>query len=338
MIDRQTLNLFGNMPREVGNPQRWKIDNINQLSRFIQDNNGLNDCFISIYPSNVLIDKIFFDNDYGPFVLKDSQKLVEWMNERDYEVIPLISGKKGFHIYMKTRPKIYGPKAKLTLTKSTYSIIESVFGNFKIEAIYIGNKQQRILRTQKRIISPDPRVIGDISRLGRIPNTLRPPENINYCTYVSVEDFLSMDESDVAKYMKKPHKYIPQNKEFVYPILDDFEYEFPEVEHRDWTPFMSGSDIPSNPCILLEGLLRPCLYHNITKIHPSHDVRAAATIDLLQAGYTPTAILHIYSTLGWEDFDEEYCLGQILSFTGYNGYYSCRKLKNLGIPTVCCVK
>ena len=100
--------------------------------------------------------------------------------------------------------------------------------------------------------------------------------------------------------------------------------------------------IPSNPNLLLELILRPCLYKNIICVHPDNDVRVATTYDLILAGYSHSSILSIYSTLGWEDFEDEYCLAQIkhsekdIKEKKYERY-SCTKLRELKIPEVCCV-
>jgi len=337
MLGAAVLDLFGRMPREVGNPYRWQINSLGEFENFVGHNNGINNTFVSVYPSNFLIDKIFFDNDFGDFVLEDTKQMVEWMLDKKYEIYVLISGKKGFHIYMKLHPKIYGTDAKMLLTKATYSVLNSIFGDFKQETAYIDGKQKRILRTKKRIIAPDPKVIGDVRRLARVPNTLRPPENINYCTFVNPKEFLEMSQSDIAMCCKYTSNICKNGGSYEYPTLLDFDYQFPKsTQHSSWPTFKIDKEISSNPSLVLKGILRPCLYHNIIRIHPSHDVRVAATVDLLRAGYSASYVTILYSTLGWEDFNEEKTLEQVKSCSGLMAY-SCSKLRNLDIPTMCCV-
>lgn len=338
-MDKTTKILFGRTPREIATPKRWVINNLKELQVFISNNNGVHDCFTSVYPSNYLIDKIFNDFDYS-FVLEDAQKYYAWCLDNNYQAIPIVSGKKGYHIYFITHPKLYGKETKLLLTKATFSILKEVFGNFKQETVVMRGKEVRILRTKDRIIAPDPTVIGDVRRITRIPNTLRPPENLNYCTYLPPRDFLDMDSLDVVKHMKKTHSYDYDIQFRKAPYLTDFEYDFDEEpDYRSWTPILGDKKevITSNPSMFLQGLLRPCLYRHLTTIHPSHDVRTASTIDLLRAGYSPTEILSVYSTLGWEDFEEKYSLEQIESCQKYKQAYSCTKLRRLGIPIACCV-
>ena len=173
-MDKTTLKLFGRTPREIATPKRWVVNNLKDFKFFVKNNNGFYDCYTSVYPSNYLISEIFFDNDYGN-VLEDTKRMYSWFLDNRYQCIPVVSGKKGYHLHFITKPKIYGKDAKLLLTKSTFSIIKQIFGSFKQET----KGESRILRTKNGIIAPDPAVCGDIRRLCRIPNTLRPPENLN---------------------------------------------------------------------------------------------------------------------------------------------------------------
>ena len=338
-MDRTTLSLFGRFPREVANPNRWLVNSIPEMRRFIDYNNGITDIYVSLYSSNYVIDKIYFDFDYGPSVLDDTKKVYKWLMDKDYSVIPVVSGKKGYHLYAITKPKIYGVQAKLLLTKATYSIIKSVFGSFRQEVhIKPDGKQVRVLRNSERIIGPDPTCIGDVRRITRVPNTLRPPENLNYCTYLPPDDFLKMTEADVIDHMKEKHSYTYKIDYSFAPLLTDFEFDLDKkIEAKQWESIGCSSTIAtSNPNLFLEQIIRPCLYRHIISIHPSHDVRVATTIDLLNFGYSPEEILDLYSTLGWEDFEEGLCLSQIKSCKKYEPY-SCSKLRKYGIPEVCCV-
>lgn len=339
MLDATSLLLFGKFPRDIGFPYRQQVGTAKEMDRYASYNNGITDVFIAVYPSNYVIDKIFFDLDYGPDVLGDAKKLYTWCLDNKYDAIPIVSGKKGYHIYLLTKPKIYGPEAKIALTRASYSVIKSVFGSFKQE-IYVDSKgkQNQILRTEKRIIAPDPMVIGDIRRFGRLPNTLRPPENLNYCTFLPPDEFLDMTETDITRHMKEPHTYDYEVNLNESPLLTDFEYDFEDVpDFKDWVPMSTSSTVvTSNPCGFLKEILRPCLYRHIVSIHPCHMIRTAVAIDLLEYDYSPEEITDVFSTLGWEDFNEKITLEQVRSCTKYKPY-SCTKLRNNGIPNVCCV-
>lgn len=311
------------------------------MQKFIDRNNGINNVYAGVYSENFVVDKIFWDFDYGPNVLADTQKLYKWCLDNELQAIPIISGKKGTHLYIILHPHLYKAKTKILLTKATFSILKSVFGPFKqIMHPNRNGKLVRKLRTEDRIIGPDPAVMGDTKRISRIPNTLRPPENINYCTYLPPETFLDMTTQDCSEHMKSTHHYdykIDFNKA---PLLTDFEYKFDDVDFQKWETIKGTNTISigtSNPNLFLKNLLRPCLYRHITSIHPSQPVRVAVTIDLLLANYSVEEIDSIYSTLGWEDYLQKKDIEQIKSCKKYTEPFSCRKLRDYGIPKFCCV-
>lgn len=322
IIDRLTLMLFGEFPREVGNPKRRNIYNVYQFEKFIVENNGIRDCFVSIYPKSGVVDKIFFDLD-GKDSLRYAKKLFGYLQGNGYSTVIIASGKKGYHIHLLLKPSSYF-NAKEILTKVTHSILFSAFGKDKKAWAHI-----------------DPHIIGDVRRLCRIPNTLRPPENRNWCVPLPSDRFLDMDEVEVANYIKKPHfsDYVPNGtrpKLTDFPMEeedDDFIYEAFKTESKSYSPeFLKRHNE------FLANILRPCLYNRIITEHPSHAVRVATTVDLLKvANLTVDQIVEIYSKLGWEDWDERITRQQIESCKKLKPY-GCKKLRQLGIPTKgCCI-
>jgi len=314
-IDSTTLHLFGEMPREMGNPSRITVYNIEQMSRFIEENNGVRDVYTSVYPLNGVIDKIFFDLD-GKGALDDAKKIYKWLKEKGFCGIPIASGKKGFHLYVLLKPAKYGDETKKLLLKASLSILQSVF------------------KDEKSYISVDPHPIGDVRRICRVPNTLRPPQNLNLCTYLPPDSFLDMTEEDVTVHIKSPHVY---EYEFdgKLPTLKDF----PEPEGYDlkeWKPIQNEIPIiTKDGNVFLRNVLRPCLYRRLLTPEPPHHVRVAATIDLLKF-FSPEEILNFYSQLGWSDWEPKTTYYQIEHCKGLKAY-SCRKLRRLGVPSVCCV-
>ena len=173
MVCETTKKLFFSTPREVASPYRFVVNNTKEIERFLSDNNGIHDCYISVYKSNGIVDKIFWDFDYGPDVLADTQKMYKWCLDNELQAIPIISGLKGFHIYIILHPHLYKAKTKILLTKATFSILKSVFGPFKqIMHPNRNSKLVRKLRTEERIIGPDPAVMGDIRRICVLPSTV----------------------------------------------------------------------------------------------------------------------------------------------------------------------
>jgi len=187
-LDGTTIRLFSPFKREVANPKRKPIWSLRQFVKFIEENNGRNDCYTSVYPLDETIDKIFLDLD-GPKALEDAKAIYEYVYlEQDIPVIPVASGKKGIHLYILLKPKTYENPSNL-LSMVTYRILEDTFG-------------EKVKET-----SVDPHVIGDVRRICRIPNTLRPPENLNWCTYLPPHKFVEMTETELVKHIKSPHIY-----------------------------------------------------------------------------------------------------------------------------------
>lgn len=313
------------------------------MEKYILNNHGIEDIYTSVYPSNFTLDKIFFDLDYGDDILGDAKKLYNWCLENKIQAVPVVSG-NGYriHIYVITRPKIYGTEAKINLTRATFSILKEVYGPFKqISHPNREGKLVRKLRTKERIIAPDPAVCGDLRRLNRLPNTLRPPQNLNYCTYLPPDKFMDMTKSDILSHQKSTHHYDYKIDYRKAPLLTSFEYDFEDTDNgfTMWEPLpeTEGAVLGgSNPNIFLKNILRPCLYRHITYIHPNHVSRTASAIDLLELGYTPEQITDLFSTLGWEDFEYNTTLRQVKSCRKYKPY-SCRKLRDASIPIACCV-
>ena len=346
-LDRTTIKLFSPFFREVANPKRRLIKGVWEFLRFIEQNNGVNDCYIDLYPwpFNGLIDKLFFDvdgiNGYGE-ALPYAQKFYEFLTEeKGLSVIPVASGKKGFHLYVLLKPRKY-ENAKELLYKVEYSLIVECFGNVKAVTVTDAKgKDHPTLRNERGLIYFDPKVIGDVRRFVRVPNTLRPPENLNYCTYLPPDGFLRMTERTVAEHMKEPHVY-DYNLDGDFPALHELEV-LPDLEARlkcrngDFAVHAPKMDLaPKNVLKFLKPLLRPCLYNRITQPEPRHAVRVAVTVDLLQAGLSKDTIFNIYKALGWRDWDPDITRYQI-EHCEYLKPYSCAKLRRLGIPRECCV-
>ncbi len=319
-LDATTQMLFSPFEgREVANPRRRNIRHMGDFERFIQQSNGVTDCYSSVYPYDGVIDKIFFDIDSSSGLkgsVEDAKKLYSHLLVKDLNVIPIITGKKGFHFYVLLKPKRY-KNAKTLLTKATYSILYDVFGcdNGKIN-----------------VATVDPHIIGDIRRISRIPNTLRPPENLTWCTYLP-EDWVTMNTVELVEQMKSPHTY-NYNLGVQSPTLHDFPE--PPIEITEWNPVKNNSSIHAlKGNVFLKNLLRPCLYRHMMMSEPRHDVRVASTIDLL-GFFTPEEILEMYSTIGWKDWSPKLTWSQIESCKRFKPF-GCKRLRNFSIPEVCCI-
>jgi len=331
MVDNNTKNLFYRFPRDFGFPQRIPVNNQKELEYQIQKNRGISNVYVSVYPVNLIIDKLFLDFDYGS-PLAEAQTIAEYWTSLGHSYIPVASGRSDrIHLYLLFKPHIYGPKAKLLLTKATYNILTAVYGPISDTIATIDGRQKRVFQNfLQQIISPDPACVGDIHRLTRIPNTPR-PNTRNFCTYLPPEDFSFMSKSDILSHIKSKHHYTYSRPDSL-PLLTDFPFDFEDM------PKPKSNFKELNTCPILKNVLRPCLYRHITQTHPINEVRVATTIDLLFLGFPPDKICEIYSTLGWEDFNPKITLDKIHHAQSKNySPYSCSKLRSMNIPRQCCV-
>ena len=302
-----TIELFNKFPREVG-LYRKLVYNQRQYQDYIIKNNGVNDCYTSLYPSDFLIDKIFFDFD-GKNSLEEAITLYHYFKEKKFTAIPVISGMKGFHIYLLVTPDYY---TKQELTLSSYSIVYEVF---------------------EKANSLDTHVLGDIRRLVRIPNTLRPPENKTWCSYLPPY-FDELSPTEIFSYQKAPHNF--KYKINKIPCLTDLISDNIVVpEDQNNVEINHTKHIHKD----ILNYVRPCLVKLITLPNAPHTARLAVTIDLINAGFSDYQMLNLYRRLGWNDFDPEITLSYIKAIRKRNYHpYSCKKLRLLGICQYECIK
>ena len=341
MLDILTKQLFGSFPRDVSDPSRRSIFSEEQLEDFVLKNNFVNDCFTSIYndssydengnnrlkngtqiPENeITIDKAFmdFDNKIGNGkeismrqVLEEAQLVAKWLVAKGFQIIPVASGKKGIHFHILLRPKTYQDPKTLLRSFTTY-VLNSA--------------------SDVKLISFDTRVIGDIRRICRIPNTARP--NLGtFCTYIPLLKFLKFNENDLIYHIKR-RTFVDSP---IYGKIDQTMDEYRSLEdnhHKNRYNSTGLVQVLQTRTVenrFLKSVLRPCLYSSITDKDPRHHIRVAATIDLLGAGFSESQIISTYSTLGWVDFDFEKTSSYVRGIAQKNYQsYSCAKLREQGL-------
>jgi len=296
----------------VGDPRRRVVGSLLQLKKFINETNGKRDCFVSVYDFKY-IDKIFIDID-GENAFETAKKIYKFLYESKIPTIPVISGKKGYHLYVLVKPEKLTEKNKLV--NATYSIIDKS-GAFRIEH-----------GGEYKIPLIDSVTIGDTRRLCRIPETLRPPENKRFCAYLP-PDFHTLNEKDVKLYSYNPRPFEYELKKL--PSLDSFE----KVDIESYRPprktQLKQKIMIKNKNIGLRLFLRPCIFKEISTIHPRHEARVDMVSELYERGFDESEIFIFIKNLKWEDFDPEITKYQIHSIIKVPlKPYSCRKLRSLG--------
>lgn len=321
MLDQTTLFLYSPFERETACPTRQPIKGLQQFENFVDTHNGIEDCYADLYtyPFTGVIDKIYYDFDGVSNGMEQALPYAQTFYRfltgiKKLSVIPIASGKKGFNLYIILKEQSY-PNAKQLLHDVAYSLIVECFG--KISQLTFTDKEGREHPTLTKvdekgnpteIICIDPKIIGDVRRFSRIPNTLRPPENRAYCTYLDPYKFPKMSITDVYKAIKHKNTFAYQLKS--YTTLKDIEIH-PQLSSflincngngngngNGHTTFNRNLDTKD-----LEQALRPCLFKYMLSPEPRHDVRVAATADLIGSGFSDEEIFNMYKKLKWVDFD-----------------------------------
>lgn len=349
-IDQTTMFLFSPFERECADPTRHPIKGREQFQRFVDTHDGLLDCYCDLYthPFNGIIDKIYFDFDGVENGMTEAlpyaQQFYRFLvGMKKLSVIPVASGKKGFNLYVILKEHSY-PNAKKLLRDVSYSLIVECFGKVS-QLTYIDKKGREHPTLTKvddegkptEIICIDPKILGDVRRFSRIPNTLRPPENNAYCTYLDPYKFPKMTIQDVFRAIKHKNTYAYNLKSYkslkdieIHPQLDTL------VTHlRNGNNNSNGNGIPVRNLDTkhLEMALRPCLFKNMLSPEPRHHVRVASTGDLLGMGFSTDEIFDMYKKLHWVDWNPELTRYQIEHCKPIQ--YSKRKLKEIGICFNC---
>ena len=328
--DPRLMELFYPFNRSVG-LYRSPIQTYEQFREYIDRNNGIRDCFASVYSSDGYIDKIFFDIDsktHFSSVRDSAVMLYQHLTSKGYRCIPVFSGRKGFHIHLLLKREQYDSqaKAKSLLKSASISIIADAFG-IEVSKLLNGELSRYV----------DPTTIGDVSRIMRIPNTLRPPQNDLWCVPLP-ESFPSMSESELTKYAKEPHildytnQERPRLKDLASSVIDKIDIK---EQHKAFVnPGVACDALVVDDVV--KHVVRPCLYNRIHDANPSHTVRLAMSADMLNLGYSQEQVVDYFSRLGWVDFNRRRTADAVKQCSGLNSY-SCKTLRLNNIPKVCCL-
>lgn len=194
-----TRVLFDNFPRHVGK-YRAKVYDWDSFQRYLGKASGREECYVSVYPlvpsgsdwtvPDGGLDKVTFDFD-GNGAFEQSCKVYRTALKNGFDAIPAISGKKGFHTHILSQPMdIPQAKVKETLMDISCQILKEALG----------------ITDWADSGSVDWHVIGNSSALIRVPGTLRPPDNISYCSFLP-PDYYTMDEAEVYRFTKSQQDF-----------------------------------------------------------------------------------------------------------------------------------
>ncbi|MEE9215646.1 MAG: hypothetical protein V3U54_12900 [Thermodesulfobacteriota bacterium] len=292
-------------PRDVGIPQRRVVKSRQELNLFFESNLGMHNLLIGVFGNNKTIDKVFFDLDLGRSFLLAKYLYTTWI-DYGFCVIPVASGKKGYHLYVRFKKTVIDDEQerKKTLERAALGLINLVLKKLPKEV--------------------DTSVIGDIRQMTRIPASSRPPKNVKYCTYLP-PDFHKLNESQIKGLLNKPKYYDYEN--CTLPDFEEFDHIEPEKVFPDRPKKIYRGQISDNfedegevvvpvPVGLLLGqYIRPCILNHIVRWNPRHMVRVAAALELF-ASFGLEQIVSLFRKIGWFDWDEDITRKHLKSLEG----------------------
>lgn len=305
-------------PRKVGNPRQWNVLDWRQYKDFIINTTGRAICFTSHnhYPEldqlgdpvQVEIRNIFTDFDAEEKIenaQRDMLRAIDFSEDIKNPYFDNFSGRKGFHHYLRLKPKRYYLNDELTE---------------KVRALHnwLAVKGMKVKTMDERC--------KDVKRLCRIPTcryvTIKnkkrrqPMEYIvkdTYCWPIP-PDLLEADISEIIEFAKAPTVYVPKVGKPKYDLdqlISKLGFDVQEWAMKNQEETRNGKKqvvaafnrIPKNAFIgrAMEEIGRACIYNDLFSRNPTHEARRIAVILLRRSGYT------FVEVIGWFDRLSQVC-------------------------------
>jgi len=307
--------LYGIFPRDVsvpdgnGNLPRKTIYTRHSFYNHIETLNACgHHCYTSVYDTrdDITIDKVVFDIDSSNLnkSLKEAKILHQRLSEFPHLIV--FSGTKGFHIYCFFKPKI----------------LSREMGSYFIQTFQ--EKYQSGLKTV------DPHLIGNVSAMIRVPNTINKGR---YCTYISSKRFQSMSIDDILEESKGQHRGridFTLSYKSITDLIDGNDPIIKEPSNFFFTDKVS--DIPNLE--ILHHLIRPCIMKEMLKPDrgqergPRHVTRLNFVSEMLHLNFSKEQIFETIKLFNMGDFNEEKTWYQISKICDNRTKpYGCIKLR-----------
>ena len=286
--------IFGRFPRVLGLKskskfRRIKINSFEELVSYIYKYNSIADLYSSIYDLFYGIDKIVFDLD-SPNIQDayvDTCLLVDKLKSDKIPYLIVFSGQKGFHVYALF--KYWRPPNKDTAIVANRALYHYFLSEVNLKTV-------------------DVKLIGDVSRVIRIPNTKHTktgryaiPLPPSMCDELTVSDIISMSRD--PKPIIIAHGVLRDPREYI-DLSSMYAREYATAEKLD----LAGHSIPKTKREVIEMLkpiIRPCILYIVSRDpEPPHDIRTYFVEELVWLGYSVDEIVDIIRRLNWIDLNE----------------------------------
>jgi len=361
-MDTTTKMLYDGFPRDIAFPERVFVRSEKEFELMVNDRRGQRNIYCSLATFNWLsgkpetCDKVSIDFDsphkvegqirhddveegsepdvfremegddsiaddiIGP-CLRDARKLVQESKEEGIETVTVFTG-LGFHVHQLYQPKKH-PRQEMKSTARKWI-------------------------SELDLSTADPKPVGDVSRILRVPNCERIAPNGLGCGIRTIPlgyEELGEAAGEILRMSRSTHN--PESYEEmvgherpemeVYDEFLDDEDEIPLVEERDaQRPTVNRrGDLRDDVIEMVEMFVKmPCLREQVLRPNPTHDVRHNLAVHLFNCGMSVNEALDFIEALDWVDFDASttrYQLEQIYR-SGYSDK-SCYAMMENGYCT-----
>jgi len=189
-------------PKQIGNPARQVFKHKRQFINFLNQYNGVMTLFYSLYDCSPRgefveseIDKVAFDFDDKEESLLELRQIIPKLLEQGWRFSLFFSGDKGFHLYIMCKWSDTLVNRRDILANIQYHVIDTL-----------------------GIKGYDSTLIGDITQLIRVPNTMHTKSGL-YAIPLRTKDIMELSFKEIREKAKQPtHEIFFYGKELINTI------------------------------------------------------------------------------------------------------------------------
>ena len=349
-----TKELFGGFPRRVGVPHQWWVFSEGEFDLYRDHVDGQSNVYAAVarrpVGGKLRMDKVHYDLDSTAKDENGDWRLFGSEEPDDAEVVERMRENPD------VRDAILGDVCDDAQKIAQASLEDNVplvgvFSGFGIHVYQLYQERKdpdrAVGSTARKYIDKaslrtyDPRIVGEVMRIMRVPNCERVTDDGKRCNIVTIP-ITAEEMADVTpewllekSYEKRrvdpdigPKPNMLVHDEYVERGREPAE----NVRQRDMGDTVEVDGILEY--VLKEYLQMPCMYERVQQRNPDHKVRMNCAILLYNCGLTPDEVHDLYRRIGWFDYKPEVTKKQLKNiWEGRYSEMSCATLRAKGFCT-----
>jgi len=311
--------LFSELPRWYGFPKQFYIEDEIARENILELYRGRAPCFATPYKytgrKNPVVNCIIndFDSKNLKVPYRDASRLITFLDNDNIDYRITFTTGKGFQVFPAIKPvKVLDEQIKVEMKTKAANI-------------------QLSLQSHLGLTSLDPKVIGRIRAVVRLPNTPYVNRHLKanglYSIYVTKKEF--QKGLDYLLKLAKSKKEMPPKLEPNISI-DEFISLIPKFRiYKTYSEAPEDNIISSKTLRIpkLKNLGAKCLISELSNSNPAREVRFEATCWIKMMGYHDDSVIEFFSKLGWNNFSYKETRTQVSSIKPRRP--SCSTLTNI---------